>query len=205
MRRAGRWAFAGWLLGGVLYTGGVSAQVLDAIVARVDQSIVTWSEVLQEQEILRVEGASETALDPAAVVDTLIRRRLLVAEAEKLRIDAEEEAIDEEVRKLEGRNEGAVSSTFQRLGLERRTLERRARDLALVRQYLDLRREMTFVPESTIRKQYVARSGGGGSLAEARDQLRDVLAAEAFQEELNQWVDRQVAEGRVVRNPVPGQ
>jgi hypothetical protein len=194
-----------WLLVAALCATEVAAQVLDAIVARVDRGVVTWSEVLQEREVLRLQGAPEPSREPKEVADDLIRRRLLVAEAEKLRLPVDAEAVAAKVRPFLDGDSGNVWPSLQRLGLDRGALESRARELVLMDQYLGLRREMTFVPESEIRKSYASQAGGPaqGSLAVARDELRAKLAEKVFQEELNQWIDRQVKEGRVVRNPLP--
>jgi hypothetical protein len=48
-----------------LIAGTVAAQgqVLDAIVARVDDGVITWSQVLQELELRRLEGESHSCAD----------------------------------------------------------------------------------------------------------------------------------------------
>ena len=193
------------LLAGVLCAGLASAQALDAMVAKVDQGVVTWSEVIQERELRRLDGVSAGTLTPEAVTESLVRRRLLVGEAEKLRLPVEEPAKEEKIRPYLDGERGSVLLSLQRLGVNRRALERRARELVLMDQYLGLRREMTFVPEAEVRKLYVsqAQGVGAGSLAEERDQLRARLAEQAFQEELSQWIEQQVEDGRVVRNPLP--
>jgi len=205
VRRLARWTLAPWLVVGALWAAKAPAQVLDAIVARVDQGVVTWSEVLQERELLRLEGAPTSLLEWGAVTEALIRRRLLVAEAEKLRLEVDDGAVGKEARALTGLDGGAVLPSLRRVGLDRPALERRAHERALMDQYLGLRREMTFIPEAEIRKAYLGQAGRQeqASLSEAYDQLRAQLAERVFQQELDQWIDRQVKEGRVVRNASP--
>jgi len=203
---AGLRAVVAWLfVVGFGATTATAEPILDEIVARVDQDVVTWSQVLQETELLRLEGASGAALEPSAVEDALIRRRLLVAEAKRLRLEVEPGAVGKELKAFLEADGGEVLPSLRRLGLGRRILESRAHERLMMEQYLGLRREMTFVPESEIRKSYgsASREPGQGSLAEARDQLRARLAEGIFQRELDQWIERQVQEGRVVRNPLP--
>jgi hypothetical protein len=185
--------------------GAAGSSVLDAIAARVDTAVITWSQVLQERELLRREGATEEALAPAAVRDALVRRELLLAEARKLRLEpasdsvAEGTAWGEERPGTNGWDELAV------LGLDRAAVADRRARLALVDAYLALRREMTFVPEAEIRTYYGRRSEdfGGRPLAEVRDAVRSHLAQTVFQRELDQWIERQVKQGRVWVNPLP--
>ncbi|MBE0618735.1 MAG: hypothetical protein IH608_12560 [Proteobacteria bacterium] len=201
MRRP-EWA-AAMFLALVLSGRGVGAQVLDSIVARVDERVVTWSEVLQEREIRRVEGEPESLRDPETVLAGLLRRYLLRAEAEKLRLPEQPGAPDQDVEAL---GEDAWAD-LARIGLDRADLEERARERRLVDQYLALRREMTFVPESEIRTFYGQQTDvfGQKSLAEVRDEVRAYLADQAFRRELEQWIERQMSEGRVSINPLPGQ
>lgn len=201
---------AGWV-GAVLgvslclAAAAAGATVLDAIAARVDTAVITWSRVLQEREFLRREGAEEEALAPAAVRDALVRRQLLLAEARKLRLEPAPGAVAERTAAWEERQGKGIWADLAPHGLDREALEDRAARQVLVEAYLALRREMTFVPEAEIRSYYGDRSEdfGGGPLAEVRDRVRDYLADAAFQRELNLWIERQVKQGRVSVNPLP--
>ena len=192
-------------LGG-FHTRVAAAQVLDALVARIDDGVITWSLVVQERELRRVGGAPEVELGDAAVLDALVRRRLLVAEAKKLRLEV---GVDEAREDVEYLVRAAGGERFwarvAKLGLDRRQLEERAARQILVRRYLDLRREMTFVPESEVRA--VFRDQGAAArqrvLAEVRDEIRAQLAETKYREELARWIKRQVAEGRVELMPLP--
>lgn len=189
-----------------LAAAGADAAVLDAIAARVDTAVITWSQVIQERELLRREGAAEQALAPAAVRDALVRRELLLAEARKLRLEPAAGAVAEAAARWKEREgESGRGDLDAALGLDRAALEDRLARLALVEAYLTLRREMTFVPEAEIRAQYGRRGEdfGGRPLAEVRDAVRSHLAEAVFQRELTLWVERQIKQGRVWVNPLP--
>lgn len=185
--------------------GAGAAAVLDAIAARVGTAVITWSRVLQERELLRREGSTEDALAPAAVRDALVRRELLLAEARKLRLEPASEVVAERTALWEERLGKTGWGELALLGLDRAAIADRLARLALVEAYLALRREMTFVPEAEIRTQYGSRSEdfGGRPLAEVRDAVRSHLAEAVFQRELDQWIERQVRQGRVWVNPLP--
>jgi hypothetical protein len=198
-------------LGLVLWTavwpGGLAvAQVLDALVARVDSEVITWSRLVQERELRRLGGAPESELTPEVLRETLVRRRLLVAEARKLRLEVSAAEAREDVAFLVRAGGGeAFWKRARRLGLDPAQLEERAAQQLLVRRYQDLRREMTFVPESEVRAFFFAQDPvpAQGSLAEMRDEIRTQLAERKYREELDRWLKRQVAEGRVEWLPLP--
>lgn len=183
----------------------VRAQVLDAIVARVDARVLTWSEVVQEQEVRGLEGEPDSLREPETVLAGLLRRHLLLAEAEKLRLPEDPEAVARDVEALVAARGAGLWEELARYGLTRADLVERARQRRLVDQYVALRREMTFVPESEIRTFY-GRQGevfGTRPLAEVRDEVRTFLADKTFQRELDEWIERQMSEGRVWINALP--
>ena len=188
------------LVGGVWTPRGSGAQVLDALVARVDTEVVTWSRVVQERELLRLGGARAAELTAEAVRETLVRRHLLVAEARKLRLEVSGAEAREDVEVLVRAAGGeAFWERAGRLGLDRAQLEERAARQLLVRRYQELRREMTFVPESEVRTFFFEQTSlpEESSLADVRDEIRTHLAERKYREELERWIRRQVAEGRV--------
>lgn len=186
-------------------SGTARGAILDSLVARIDQEVITWSQVLQEVEIRRLTGESESLTGPPLVRRALVKRRLLIVEAEKLRIEVSDAEVGEAMTSLSAASE--KQEFWERvaaIGIGRRELEVRARELILERRYLDLRREMTFVPESEIRSFYAEHQEalGGRPLAEVRDEVRAYLAQREYQEELDAWIDRQVQEGRVMLFPL---
>jgi hypothetical protein len=199
---------------GILLWAAVShGRLLDALVARVDQSVITWSQVVEELAIRRLAGESDQPLGPRAATDVLVRRRLLVADARKMRLVAPpsevEAEVKAEVKALAGPagNASAFEAALRKLGLSKEDLNRRATEIVLMRRYLALRRDMTYVPESEVRSFYAGQVDvlGGRPLAEVRDEVRSVLAQRKYQQQLDEWIVRQVAEGRVrVMEPAGG-
>ncbi len=194
-----RLAAAGLLL--LAAVAAASAAVLDALVARIDDSVITWSQVLQEAEIRRVSGEAESLTEVRVVRESLVRRYLLLAEANKLRIAAAPGAGAAAVEQMLAASGDAAGfwERLGRVGIQRGDLERRAEQQAQVQSYLDLRRDMTFVPEADLRGFYLAQRDvlGERSLAEIRDDIRAYLAQRKYQRELDDWIDRQVHDGRV--------
>jgi hypothetical protein len=192
----------------VMAHGVGHAQVLDAIAARVDKGVITWSQVLQEIHLRRLEGESDARLQPGTVLDSLIRGRLLFAEAEKLRLNVdprEVSALVEATASSSGADE--FWEQVNAMGLTQTEVLERSRQRMLVKSYLELRREMTFVPDTEIRAFHVHNSDtfGGRPLSEVREEVRAYLAEEKYREELEQWIDRQIAEGRVHRTALTGE
>lgn len=194
------------LLVGLATAGGAAGgQVLDSITARVGPRVITWSRLLQEAELQRLEGRPETMLGPEAVRESLVRRELLLAEAERLRLTTDAESV---ARRVASFVEPWGEEVWERLagyGVGRSLLEQRARRQLVVEEYLSLRREMTFVPEAEVRAFYGARSEefGGRPLLEVRDEVRSRLAEDMYQRELDLWIDRQIQGGAARLNPLP--
>jgi hypothetical protein len=193
------------LLALIAGTAAAQGQVLDAIVARVDDGVITWSQVLQELELRRLEGESQSSLAAAAVLEFLVRRRLFVKEAEKLRLDVDSDDPSEAVNALAATGGEIFWERVAAAGLSRTDLVERARRRNLAEAYLDLRREMTFVPVSEIRRFHAAHPTAFGDrpLADVREEVRVHLAAAKYERELSEWLDRQVVEGRVRRLGIP--
>lgn len=193
-------------LGVVFAVHAARAEPLDALLARIEQDVVTWSQAYQEAGLraLAEAGRGEPP-DPWGVVDTLVRRSLLVAEAEKLRLEVSPDEVEAAVERLAADGGPEFWARVRALGLDRADLEERARRLALVHRYLELRREMTFVPESQVRSFYTSQLDVLGSrpLSAVRDEVRAYLAEKKFQKELGEWIERQVAEGKVELLEIP--
>ena len=184
--------------------GVASAQVLDALVARIDDGVITWSELVQERELRRVGGAPDAELAYETVRQALVRRRLLVAEAKKLRLEVEAAEAREDVEYLVRAAGGdAFWHWVAQLDLDRRQLEERAARQILVQRYLDLRREMTFVPESEVKAFFRDQSAATRPqvLAEVRDEIRERYQRDKEEELFRRWLDGARDEARIVRKP----
>ena len=183
------------------------AEVLDSIVARVDQSALTWSEVLQETELQRLAGEADRGADAKSVVDALVRRRLLVEEARRMRLEvsASETAAAVQALAASAGGEKVLWQRLGQLGLTEAAVFRRAEEILLMRRYVSLREEMAYVPESEVRSYYRQQADAlvGRPLDELHDEIRALLAQRKHRQELDQWLERQMAEGRVRWEELP--
>lgn len=178
-----------------------AAAVLDGLVAKVDGAVITWSEVLQEAALLRLEGRQDAYGGPR-VLEALVRRKLFAAAAEKLRLEAGPKEIDAELA-AEARAAGVPVSSWtgeRSLGLRAEDLQARARELVLTRRYRELQRETIYVTESEL-QSYLSRKPQS---AATRDQARTLLEEKKFDAEMEAWVRQQFASGRVRLLPIPG-
>ncbi len=181
------------------------ALLLDALVARVDGKAVTWSQVVRETRVRRLEGRPESERLPRVVRDALVRRKLLVAEALRLRMSAEPGEVDERLAALRRRVGSGFEARMKALGLTPEDLRARERDILLMEKYLRFRREITFVPTSAVTAFYRKNRDrlAAWTLAEVRAELRRYLTEKKYQRELEEWYERQVREGRVDLLPLP--
>lgn len=177
---------------------------LDSIVARVDREVVTWSEILQEREVLRATEAREPAT-LESVREDLIRRLLMSLEAERqlLRVDPREVA--DQVDGWAARGGPDFWPALGRFGVDRRWLETRSLRMLLAARFQEAKRELTFVSESEVRDELRREAGEAseGSLEEVWEATRARLAEKVFRAEVEQWLERQESLGRVIRNPLP--
>lgn len=178
----------------------LSYELADSVVAKVDEEVVLLSDLKAEAAILRLGG--EAILPPLRVlVRDIIKRRLLVSQALKLRMEVKAEDVKEEVAALTG--EGSEAETFwrtmKRLGIGEKEVERRVGEMALARNYTQLKRRSIYVAESDVRAFYAENREalGHSTLSEARDEIRDFLASKKYQAELSVWYETQVKLGRV--------
>jgi hypothetical protein len=172
----------------------------DTVLGRVDREAVTMADVRAEAAVSLLEGAIARAPDLTA--RALMKRRLLMAEAVKLRFTASAEETAAVLTEMERAAGGpdVFRQWMADTGLSRRELERRAREIVLARRYLALRRETTYVPETEVRRVYTENAPvfGERSFSEVHDLLRKHLAAVKFRSDLDQWLEKQVLLGRAV-------
>lgn len=179
----------------------------DSTVAVVDGAVITLSDVVTETIILRwASGGSNKDFSREAVVRDLVRRRALVAQGRKLRFTATPAEVAAEVRYLaeSGGSPAVFRETMARFGLRDADIEGRARDTLFERKYLDLKRQSAFVPETQVRSYYAEHLDlfGNRDLSTVRDEIRERLASQKSREQIDAWIERQVAEGRI--RYVPG-
>jgi hypothetical protein len=180
-------------------------RVADSVKARVDDSVITQSQLRAEGELAKLEGETGVLTD-VELLRRLVRRRLVVAEATKLRMSVPPEELKDSMTSLavSAGGEARLASVAGALGMTSADLERRAGDMALVERYLGFRRESAYVSESEVRA-HVAQNPeivGSRPIAKVRDEVRELLATEKYREELDRWIDRQLNLGRVRIMPV---
>lgn len=184
-----------------LSSGSEEGWVLaDAAVAKIDQSVITVSDLRAEMEIIGWPGELAPP-GPRVVAREMVKRKLLFYQAEKLRMVAQQDAIEKEVDALasKGRGEDAFWAKMEELGLSRASVLQRMREVALSRSYVSLKRRSTYVPEADVRAFYRDNKSvfGDRPITEVRDMVREHLAVRKYQAELASWVDEQTRVGRV--------
>lgn len=192
------WRIA-WILFFFAAAHPVGAEVMDSFLARVDDAVVTLSQVYDEIQIRRLEGIRGN-LEIQDVRDDLVLQHLYAAEASKMGLEPDRNEVERLLRMALPENpaEDAVEK-FRLLRLSRAELTRRASRLAMADRYLKLRKDMTFIAESEIREFLIERPSFTQrySWEEAREHARQTLVRDKFKAELNKWSEQQAAKGRV--------
>ncbi len=177
-------------------------ELVGTIVARIDNEALTLSDLDIELAISRFltakEGGERTR---RAVIDAIIKRRLLVSEAQKLRLEAEKEEVLELLGTLfaNAGGEEPFWSEMAAVPVAESSVFSWVRELILMRKYIKLRRQTTFVSESELIAFFYANHKvfGFAPLSEVHDEVRDYLAGKKHQKQLSQWMDKQAKKGRV--------
>lgn len=194
-------ALAAWGVG----AASVRAELVDALVGRIDGYALTWSEIRREAAIRRLEGRPAAEALARVVRDAVVRRRLFAAEAERLRLEASAAEIDAELEALAIRCNRPSTELCRLLGLDMEHLRVRQRQEVLARKYLAFRREMTFVPLTEVLR-FIREQGdrlGVEDPLDLRGEVRAYLEERKFRKELEEWLQTQVREGRVELLPLP--
>lgn len=187
-------------------TMGREYSLADALVAKIDSEVVTVSELRAEMEIVGwPEGVAPAG--PRVVARDLVKRKLLVSQAERLKMEIPRETLEDEVDELasSGRGEEAFWARMKELGFSRPDVVRRMREVALSRGVVSLKRRSTYVPEAEVRAFYRDNRSvfGARPLSEARETIREHLATRKYQAELSAWMAEQIKSGRVRLLPLP--
>lgn len=181
-------------------------RLADRTVARVDNTVVTLSDLRAEMEIVGWPGDVAPA-GTRVVVRDMVKRKLLYFQAEKLRMEAPREAVAKEVDDLaaSGRGEDAFWAQMAELGMGRADVEQRAREILLARNFVSLKKRAVYVPEADVRAFFRDNKAvfGDRQLSDVRDTVRDHLASRKYQSELSGWIDEQMRAGRVMVLKVP--
>jgi hypothetical protein len=188
--------------GAPLNPDGEGWELAGAIVARVDGEALGLSDLDSELTIskfLTQDVGSERSR--RSVVDGIIKKRLLVSEAEKLRLEADRAEVVELLGVLfvNAGGEEPFWSEMSTASVAESYVFKWVRELILMRKYLKLRRQTTFVSESELVAFYGANREAFNfqPLSEVHEKVRDYLADKKHKKHLSQWMDKQAKAGRV--------
>jgi hypothetical protein len=185
------------LAGLALAVGPARAEIIDRILAVVDDVVITQSDVLGAVRLGLVHPQI-ASVGVSAVLDRLIERRLILTEVDRY---APPEPAEAEVdRRLAEVLAAAVSpsefeATLRQTGISRDQLRRHVRDDLRIESYLQQRFGSPIEPsDQEVAEYYRAhlarftRSGSVQSLAEAYEEARAALVAERRASTIGDWV-----------------
>jgi parvulin-like peptidyl-prolyl isomerase len=174
-------------------------QVIDRIVARVDDDIVTLSEVRELGRYQQlVEGRSE---DERKLLDRIIDQRILTREAAAARFAAPSEAsVDRAVAALEKNfaSPEAYRARLKSLGLSSDAVRRLVANQVYLARYLDYRfRPAAQFGAEEIEKYYreqlvpqlAARGQAAPPLESVADQIRELLTQREISDRAEKWLE----------------
>ena len=200
----------GRLLCGLLLAGGCPLAAstpgqstwLDAVVAEVDGSVITASDVALARA-LSLFGL-QPSLEPirSGDIERIAEAWLEAREAARLRIEItlgeEEEAWRTAATRLGG--EAALARWLEDSGIDEAWARRAVGSDLRRRRFIEVRfRAFAFVSEDQISEAL----GQGTHSGEARDRMRAVLIQEAVDRELSAWLEEVRSRGRIWRQTIP--
>jgi hypothetical protein len=166
------------------------AQVLDRILAVVDGTPITQSDVAAAIRLTLVPGTATA--DPIAVVlDRLIERHLMLAEVERYAPpEPPEGEVDRRLAEIAGRAGAHVDQILQQTGLSGDQLRRYVRDDLRIDAYLQQRFGAMVPSEQDILQYYRdhAAEFPGSTFDEVHDRVRSAVVAERRAATIRDWV-----------------
>lgn len=192
-------------------TGEPAWTVVESVVAKVDDDVVTLSDLEAEllcaaREDPRPAGGARS---PETAVREIVRRKLLVTQARKLKMEVPPEEIAGETDELAamGRGPEEFWARLSAHAIGRPEIARRTEEVALVRNYMTLKRRSTYIPETEVRAYYRDNAGEflEMPLSDVRDEIRERLALKKFETDMDNWIEAQMKLGRVRYMALPTQ
>jgi hypothetical protein len=179
--------------------------LIDAVAARINDEIITLSDLKAEIYLLGLKKDSTPPLPRVALRD-MVKRRLLVAQADKLRIKVSKKEIKESVDELL-RNALTQETFWAKLdsfGLGPIDIDNRFTQIAKALKLISIRKRSTYISESVVRKFWSdnPKVFGKKSFFIVRNEIRDHLAKKKHQKDLNNWIEEQMIHGRVRIEPI---
>jgi hypothetical protein len=183
----------------LLAAGDAGADFVDAILAEVDGTTITASDIGMAEGLgLFGFGPSGAAIRPAEVA-RMIDVRLILGEAARLGIEGSQTEVDERWRAAAGRlgGEGALSAWLERNGIERQWARRMVASDVRWHRFIEMRfRAFVFVPEMEIQETL----GPGPPDREMRERVRDLVREAEVTRKLEAWL-ADARERAAVRRP----
>lgn len=181
----------------VVAGGVLRGEIIDRVLAVVDNSVITQSDVVAAMR-LGLEKAPGAADPTSAVLDSLIERRLMLAEAERYAppepSDADVNLRLEQVR-LSFPSADAFRAVLAQTGLDEAQLRRHVRDDLRIDAYLQQRFGSAVQPSEEQTLDYYrahpdqfSRAGTLRPYDDAHDDARRALVAERRRALIRDWV-----------------
>ncbi|HXV60287.1 MAG TPA: hypothetical protein VEK15_06300 [Vicinamibacteria bacterium] len=192
----------------LLAPAAVHAELVDRIVAIVDQDVITLSEAEKAQQMAELRALPQTSL--SEVVDRLIEQRLIGREVERFSSEpVPEELVDRafaEVRDRFSSDEefhGAVSE----LALSTDEIKAELRLQIRVTRYLEKRfRALTYVSVDEVNRFFeeellpdLPSGAAPPDPKEHAEAIRRILAERKFNERVEQWIGELTSRARIRR------
>lgn len=174
-------------------------EVVDRIVVRIEQDILTLSEV---RELVRFQQLVEgRAVDEERALEQLIEQWIVKSEADAARFPRPAEArIENDVAQLRGRfsSPEAWRARLAELGLSEAAVKCLLERQLLLARYLDYKfrpaaqveaEEVERYYRETLLPQLLARGQPAPPLADVEEQIREVLTQREISERAARWLD----------------
>ena len=201
--RGNKWFGALCLCVSVASSGALAQQLLDRVLARVEGTAVTLSDVRAAVGLGVASGGEEMALQQ------VIDRQLLLMEVERFPPrEPAPAAIDAEEAAIKARGGASLPSLMQATGLDERRIRETARETLRVRAYLDQRFGTDVqVSDDEVDRYYrthqdeFLRDGLLIPFADAEPLARQRASAERRQATIDQWIADLRTRAEITRLP----
>jgi peptidyl-prolyl cis-trans isomerase SurA len=207
-----RRAFRGWTVIVVLVlasapTGG--AELVDRIVASVNNDVITLSELRQTVAINALAGRQENGRRMAAeTLEGLVNRKLLLQEAYRLRFaDVTDQDIAAERRKFQSRfgSDEEYRVFLQSAEISEEQLDRMLGERLLVKRFVQRKIELYVRVNREDVEAYFrdhAAEFGGRRFSEVQQQITDLLAGQQIGQQLDAYTAELRGRADIRKNPL---
>ncbi|MFW5966853.1 MAG: peptidylprolyl isomerase [Persicimonas sp.] len=164
------------------------AEIIDRIVARINDEIITYYELEESTTpYLIQQGVEPSALDDPKrreeiyreVLEEMVDQKLLEQEAAELDLDVSAEQVDEfiaQTRQRQGLSEDQFRQTIEQYGMSYDSYRQMIRNNLLQMRYAQVRiGQQVQVSEAEVREEYRKRAGEGDESDNTRIEVRHVL------------------------------